>query len=130
LVKGVHLLATVSQVKGLPGWGTLGMPELSLALLTPKGLVVLTGCAHCGVEKVVEEAAGLDKRIHLLAGGFHLVTSPEADIEQVAVNLRGRWKVHSVAPGHCTGERGFLRLRKQFGERYIYAGIGEVIPLP
>jgi 7,8-dihydropterin-6-yl-methyl-4-(beta-D-ribofuranosyl)aminobenzene 5'-phosphate synthase len=125
LFKGVHLLATVSQVKG-----TLELPELSLALHTPKGLVVLTGCAHCGVEKVVEVAAGLDKRIHLVAGGFHLVASSDADIEQVAVNLRERWRVHSIAPGHCTGERGFLTLQKRFGERYIYAGIGEVIPLP
>jgi 7,8-dihydropterin-6-yl-methyl-4-(beta-D-ribofuranosyl)aminobenzene 5'-phosphate synthase len=130
LVKGMHLLATVSQAKGPAGWGTLGMPELSLAVQTPKGLVVLTGCAHCGVEKVVEKAAGLDKHIHLVAGGFHLVTSPEADIEQVAANLRERWKVHSVAPGHCTGERGFLTLRKVFGKRYVYAGVGEVIPLP
>jgi 7,8-dihydropterin-6-yl-methyl-4-(beta-D-ribofuranosyl)aminobenzene 5'-phosphate synthase len=125
LFKGVHLLATVSQVKG-----TLELPELSLAVQTPKGLVVLTGCAHCGVEKVVEEAAAIDKRIHLLAGGFHLVTASDADIEQVAANLRERWKVQSVAPGHCTGERGFLTLQKLFGEQYIYAGGGEVIPLP
>ena len=130
LFQGVHLLATLSQVKGLPGWGTLEMPELSLSLATPKGLVVLTGCAHCGVEKVVEEAAAIDQRIHLLAGGFHLVTSPQAEIEKVALNLRERWKVHSVAPGHCTGERGFLTLQKLFGERYVYAGVGEGIPLP
>jgi 7,8-dihydropterin-6-yl-methyl-4-(beta-D-ribofuranosyl)aminobenzene 5'-phosphate synthase len=125
LADGVHALATVSNVKG-----TLEMPELSLAVHTPKGLVVITGCAHCGVEKVVEEASRIDPRVHLLAGGFHLVTSTDADIEQVAVNLRERWKVSSVAPGHCTGERAFAALQKLFGDRYLYAGGGETIPLP
>jgi 7,8-dihydropterin-6-yl-methyl-4-(beta-D-ribofuranosyl)aminobenzene 5'-phosphate synthase len=125
LFRGIHLVSTVSEVKG-----TLELPELSLAVLTPKGLVVLTGCGHCGVEKVVAQATSLDKRIHLLGGGFHLVAQSEPAIEQLAVNLGQRWKVQSVAPGHCTGEQGFLTLRKQFGDRYIYAGIGEVIPLP
>jgi 7,8-dihydropterin-6-yl-methyl-4-(beta-D-ribofuranosyl)aminobenzene 5'-phosphate synthase len=125
LFKGVHLIATVSQVKG-----TLELPELSLALVTPKGLVVLTGCGHCGVEKVVEMASGLDKRVYLLAGGFHFVGRSEAEIEQVGVDLRERWKVQSVAPGHCTSEQGFRMLRKLFGDQYVYAGIGEVIPLP
>jgi 7,8-dihydropterin-6-yl-methyl-4-(beta-D-ribofuranosyl)aminobenzene 5'-phosphate synthase len=125
LIKGIHLVATVSQVVG-----TLELPELSLDIETPRGLVVLTGCGHCGVEKVLESATTIDPRIHLLAGGFHLVASPEADIERVAVNLRQRWKVHAIAPGHCTGERGFLILHKQFGDQYVYAGVGEVIPLP
>ena len=125
LAKGIHLIATVSHVKG-----TLEMPELSLVLNTPKGLAVLTGCAHCGVEKVVEQAASVDKRIHLLAGGFHLVTSTEADVERIAATLRGQWKVPTLAPGHCTREQGFLTLQKLFGEHYIYAGVGEVIPIP
>jgi 7,8-dihydropterin-6-yl-methyl-4-(beta-D-ribofuranosyl)aminobenzene 5'-phosphate synthase len=125
LVKGVDLIATVSQVKG-----TLELPELSLALQTPKGLVILTGCGHSGMEKIVAEASGLDQRIHLLAGGFHLVTSSDADIEQVGLNLRERWKVNLLAPGHCTGERAFQILQKLFGDRYLYAGSGETIPLP
>jgi 7,8-dihydropterin-6-yl-methyl-4-(beta-D-ribofuranosyl)aminobenzene 5'-phosphate synthase len=125
LVKGFRLIATVSQVKG-----TLELPELSLAVRTPKGLVVLTGCGHCGVEKVVAAASGVDRRIHLLAGGFHLVASSDADIEQVALSLRERWKVGQIAPGHCTGERAFLTLQRIFGDRYVYAGGGETIALP
>jgi 7,8-dihydropterin-6-yl-methyl-4-(beta-D-ribofuranosyl)aminobenzene 5'-phosphate synthase len=125
LFKDFHLIATVSQVTG-----TLEMPELSLAVRTPQGLVVVTGCGHCGVEKVIAEASGIDKRIHLLAGGYHLVPRSDADIEQIAMNLRERWKVDRVAPGHCTGERAFLMLQKLFGDRYIYAGSGESIPLP
>jgi hypothetical protein len=29
-----------------------------------------------------------------------------------------------VAPGHCTGEPTFTALKKAFGERYVYAGLG------
>ena len=29
-----------------------------------------------------------------------------------------------VAPGHCTGEPTFTALKKAFGDRYLYAGLG------
>jgi len=125
ITKGIHLVTTVSQVKG-----TLEMPELTLALSSPKGLVLITGCGHTGVEKIVEEASGIDRSIHLLTGGFHLLTQSERGIEQVAVNLREKWKVQTIAPGHCTGEQAFLVLRKRFGDQYLYAGIGESFPFP
>src|SRR5437868_4265253 len=87
----LHLIGPLSA-------GTLELPELSLAVQTPKGPVVLTGCGHCGVERVVESATA-SARASSLAAGFHLVAQPDADIESVAISLRQRWKVHAVAPG-------------------------------
>lgn len=40
-----------------------------------------------------------------------------------------RVHVQTVAPGHCTGEPGFLALRGTFGDRYRYAGLGESVPV-
>ena len=40
------------------------------------------------------------------------------------VALRDTFKVTYVAPGHCTGEAAFAALRKAFGDRYLYAGLG------
>jgi hypothetical protein len=34
-----------------------------------------------------------------------------------------------VAPGHCTGEPTFTALKKAFGERYVYAGLGTTLML-
>jgi hypothetical protein len=38
-------------------------------------------------------------------------------------------KVAFVAPGHCTGEPTFTALKKTFGDRYLYAGLGTTFAL-
>jgi hypothetical protein len=34
-----------------------------------------------------------------------------------------------VAPGHCTGEPTFSALKKAFGDRSLYAGLGTTLML-
>jgi 7,8-dihydropterin-6-yl-methyl-4-(beta-D-ribofuranosyl)aminobenzene 5'-phosphate synthase len=38
--------------------------------------------------------------------------------------------VETIAPGHCTGEPGFLALTEAFGDKYRYAGLGDSLELP
>ena len=38
--------------------------------------------------------------------------------------------VTEIAPGHCTGEPAFAALRRAFGDRHRYAGVGTVIDIP
>lgn len=117
----------IAQVSDAPG--TKEMKELSLAVDTPNGLVILVGCSHPGIENIVQAAAKINPKIHLVAGGFHLVTAPDETIANVAIALRDKWKVNYIAPGHCTGEPTFNALRKTFGDHYVYAGLGSVIKL-
>lgn len=116
---GIWLIALVSDVPG-----TKELKELSLALNTPDGLVLIVGCSHPGIEKIVEAAAAINPRISLIAGGFHLVAATDEIIAKVATALHDTWKVENVAPGHCTGEATFEALRQAFGDHYIYAGLG------
>ena len=124
IAPGVWAIALVSDVPG-----TLELRELSLAIDTPEGIVLLVGCSHPGIEKIVEAAAAINPKIHYVFGGFHLVNAKDEAIEKIAVSLRDTWKVENVAPGHCTGEPTFEALRKAFGDRYVYAGAGEVLEL-
>jgi 7,8-dihydropterin-6-yl-methyl-4-(beta-D-ribofuranosyl)aminobenzene 5'-phosphate synthase len=124
IAPGVHAISLVSDKPG-----TLELRELSLAVATPEGLVVLVGCSHAGIDKIVQAAAALDPRVHLVAGGFHLVVAKDSDIEGIVATLRDTLKVHYVAPGHCTGEPTFTALKKAFGERYVYAGLGTTLSL-
>jgi 7,8-dihydropterin-6-yl-methyl-4-(beta-D-ribofuranosyl)aminobenzene 5'-phosphate synthase len=117
----------IAQVSDAPG--TKEMRELSLAIDTPNGLVILVGCSHPGIENIVQAAAKINPKIHLVAGGFHLVTALDETIASVAIALRDKWKVNYIAPGHCTGEPTFNALRKTFGDHYVYAGLGAVIKL-
>jgi len=44
--------------------------EQSLIISTTKGLIVITGCAHSGIDKILNSAQNLGK-IYALMGGFH-----------------------------------------------------------
>ncbi|MFZ1972085.1 MAG: MBL fold metallo-hydrolase [Candidatus Acidiferrales bacterium] len=123
ITPNIHLIALVSDKPG-----TLEMRELSLAISTPDGLVVVVGCGHPGIERIVEAAGAINPQIHLLVGGFHLVVASDSDIEKTVTALHDRLKVEYVAPGHCTGEPAFDALKKSFGDHYLYAGLGSTLP--
>lgn len=120
-------MAIVSTVSRTPG--TLELRELSLAIRTPRGLVLLVGCSHPGIETILEASRPWGDKVQLIFGGLHLVTSADTAIARVAKALHDQWGVHRVAPGHCTGEPGFAELRRVFGTRYVYAGLGTVTRL-
>jgi 7,8-dihydropterin-6-yl-methyl-4-(beta-D-ribofuranosyl)aminobenzene 5'-phosphate synthase len=121
----IHLIALVSDKPG-----TLELRELSLAINTPEGMVIVVGCSHPGIDKIVAAAAAINPRIHVIAGGFHLVAASDADIEKIVTALHDTFKVEYVAPGHCTGEPAFTALKKAYGDRYMYAGLGTTLELP
>ena len=119
IAPGIHLIALVSDKPG-----TLELRELSLAIETPDGMVIVVGCSHPGIDRIVQAAAVIDARILLVAGGFHLVVAKDPEIASIVATLQDTYKVGYVAPGHCTGEFTFTELKKAFGERYLYAGLG------
>src|SRR5580658_3870820 len=120
----IHLIALVSDKPG-----TLELRELSLAINTPDGMVIVVGCSHPGIDKIVEAAGAINPQIHLIVGGFHLVVASDADIEKIVTALHDRFKVEYVAPGHCTGEPAFTALKQAFGDHYLYAGLGSTLAL-
>ena len=107
------------------------LKELSLVLDTTAGDVVLVGCAHSGIEKIVGVTKKLRQReVALLVGGFHLFPYGVEEVRGVAMRLRDVLHVKRVAPAHCTGHLGFQAFAEVFGERDVFAGLGERIVLP
>ena len=125
IVPGMYLIALVSDKPG-----TLELRELSLAIRTPDGLVLVVGCSHPGVEHIVQEASAIDPHINLLFGGLHQIQAPDPEVERIARVLHDQYKLDRIAPGHCTGEPEFAALKKTFGDHYLYAGVGAVVDLP
>jgi len=123
IAPGLHLILLDGP------WGVdLKVKELSLAIDTPEGIVLVVGCSHPTLEKIVEAAKSVTgKPIHLVFGGTHLLPAKPDDIERIAANLRDNFKVDFIAPVHCTGEPAFAILQKNFGDRYIYAGLGTTL---
>jgi len=125
IMPGVSLICTTSNAPG-----TMELKELSLSLRTPEGQILVVGCSHPGIEAILQKAAATERPVQLIVGGLHLVKTPEPEIESLATSLRDKWKIAKLAVGHCTSEPGFAALQKIFEERYIYAGLGTVLPLP
>jgi 7,8-dihydropterin-6-yl-methyl-4-(beta-D-ribofuranosyl)aminobenzene 5'-phosphate synthase len=99
------------------------MNEQSLALFTPRGVVLVTGCAHPGIVRIartVKERSGAE--VYLVAGGFH---RPPASAARELLELGVRY----AAPSHCTGEESTLAIKKAFGEGYIPSGAGRVLSI-
>jgi 7,8-dihydropterin-6-yl-methyl-4-(beta-D-ribofuranosyl)aminobenzene 5'-phosphate synthase len=119
IVPGITLIALVSEAPG-----TRELKELSLAINTPDGVVLVVGCSHPGIDKIVEAATTINPKIHLIAGGFHLVAASDDAISKIVAALKDTFKVEIIAPGHCTGEPTFAALKQAFGNHYIYAGLG------
>jgi len=124
IAAGMTLIALVSDAPG-----TKELKELSLAINTPAGVVLVVGCSHPGIERIVEAAAAINPKIQLIAGGFHLVAASDEVIAKAVAALKDTFKVENVAPGHCSGEPTFVALKKAFGDRYLYADLGTSLAL-
>lgn len=124
IAPGMHLIFQISDKPT-----TMELRELSLAIETPDGIVLVVGCSHPGLDKIVEAAAQINQHIHLVTGGFHLVVAKDPEIEQIVTMLHDGYKVDYVAPSHCTGEPTFTALKKAYGDHYLYAGLGTSISL-
>lgn len=122
---GFHLI----MLKG--SWGVdLDVMEISLAIDTPQGIVLIVGCSHPTIEKIVEVVSTtIDKPIHLVVGGLHLLPAKDEETQRIANVLHDNAKVGWIAPVHCTGEHAFEILKKTFGVRYLYGGLGTTITL-
>ncbi|MFO8008490.1 MAG: MBL fold metallo-hydrolase [Candidatus Brocadiia bacterium] len=126
---GARLVAVDKPVRICPGaWSTgqvrRGRVEQALALQTPDGLVVITGCAHPGVVQMVgaaREAHG--GPVALVMGGFHLRSAGREELMTVRRELEAQ-EVRCVAPCHCSGENTRKRFAQWLGHNYVRSGVG------
>ena len=104
-----------------------GIKEQSLVLRTPRGLMVITGCAHPGVVNIVRKAKEIGKdRVHLVVGGFHLGGASVSEIESIIKNFV-ELEVEKVALCHCSGDRARRLFKEHFSPNYIECGVGKKI---
>ena len=102
--------------------------DMAIFCRTPRGLVVLGGCAHSGLVNMVRHGLTLTgcTRLHGWIGGTHL---GPAGTEQQAATLKqlADFAPDFVAANHCTGFDMMVRLQSVFGDRFIPAFVGTEI---
>jgi 7,8-dihydropterin-6-yl-methyl-4-(beta-D-ribofuranosyl)aminobenzene 5'-phosphate synthase len=118
-------------VPGIFSTGVIeGLPsEQALIIETSQGPVMLVGCSHPGIIKMVETAQRQRKKdsIRLLLGGLHLLRTPPEEIRKT-VNRLQELKVAAVMPAHCTGDLATEMLLSAYG-KHLAAGVGRQIVL-
>ncbi|MFC2168418.1 MBL fold metallo-hydrolase [Acidobacteriota bacterium] len=103
--------------------------EQALILNTNQGLVVITGCAHPGIVKILKKAKlVLNKDINLVLGGFHLMGTPAAQIEDIITEFR-KLGVKKVGATHCTGDDAIQMFRDEWDENFVELGVGRKISI-
>ncbi len=108
----------------------IGMPELSVSFASEQGQIIVSGCSHTGIEKIIQEISIVKKeKILLVTGGFHLIPYGRDYIETLATRMRDKYDVEFVAPAHCSGHMAFSIFREVFGNKYRFFGLGESISL-
>lgn len=114
---------------GVFSTGQMGGPivEQALALDTPQGVVVITGCAHPGIVEMVRRAREVvPGEVTLVLGGFHLSQATAGQIDVVVASFR-ELGVNRVAPTHCTGDAAREAFAREYGNDFLDAGVGRLI---
>ena len=113
----------------LTGEMGIQIPEQSLIVNTSRGLVIVTGCSHQGIVNILKRAKEmLDRPIHLVFGGFHLLQHSEEDVEAIIQEFK-KMGVEKCGATHCTGDRAIALFKDAFGENYVRMGTGRVVEI-
>jgi len=104
-----------------------GIKEQSLIIKTPKGIILITGCAHPGIIEIIKKAKTIVREdIYMVIGGWHLSSAGEREIKGI-IEAFLRMGIQKVAPCHCTGDRAMAMFKREYGENFIKAGAGSII---
>lgn len=101
------------------------LDDLSLALATAKGLLILVGCAHAGLVNIVkhfQDRTG-ERRLFAVLGGTHLAPADPEQLKATAAFL-ARCQVERLGLSHCTGLVHSAELAQLFPGRVSFANVG------
>jgi 7,8-dihydropterin-6-yl-methyl-4-(beta-D-ribofuranosyl)aminobenzene 5'-phosphate synthase len=109
--------------------GIIPPKEHSLIAYDGSDYILVVGCSHPGIVKIVEFAERLtQKNPKLVIGGFHLIGLSDDEIAVIAEELL-KLGVQYIAPCHCTGERGREIFKEIWEDRFIDARAGSIIEI-
>lgn len=129
---GANRIEVTEFTEILPGvysTGPLGqeIEEQALILDTSDGLIVLVGCSHPGIDKMLKFAKDkLKKDVYLVVGGFHLYQKSMAFVKNLAKELKDLG-IRKVGPCHCTGSQAISIFKQEFGNDFIEVKAGSIV---
>lgn len=104
------------------------LDDQSLMLDTPKGPVLILGCAHSGMINIIHHFIEKTKqeKFHAILGGTHLDFLTPEQLEESIRSLK-KMDIEKIGVSHCTGMRAAFRLHQEFGDQFFFGGVGSVL---
>ena len=127
----VKIAGFTKLFNGVASTGELYGPpyEQSLIIKTRKGLIVVTGCSHPGVDEILKKTVELtNDKIYMVIGGFHLTGASEERLEEIVKTIL-QLKVEKVYPIHCSGENARKYFKQKLKEKYGDGHVGLTITI-
>ena len=104
--------------------------ELSLAVLTKKGLIIVSSCSHGGAVNIIKSCCRFTgmSYVYAFVGGLHLVDGEHtvSEVESFVKEMKTEYPDINIYTGHCTGELA----KKELVNRALYVQIfktGDVV---
>lgn len=101
------------------------LDDQALFIESPRGLVVVLGCAHAGVVNTLYRISDLSERqdFYAVVGGMHLINGSSERIERT-IDVFRQYDVRKIGPAHCTGVNAVARFWNVFPNRSFVCSVG------
>lgn len=105
------------------------IPEQALVVSTEKGLVVIVGCAHPGIVKMLTKIKNdFKKPIYSVLGGLHLKNYELNQIYSIAKKLKSLG-IKQIGPCHCSGDKTKKIFKEIFLSDFVEMQLGKEISI-
>ena len=143
LVPSLHVFANINRPLGQPFTDSflytkydgefvpdLFKDELFMAVVNGHKLIIFTGCAHNGVENMIQTAIDFTgiKEIEFITGGTHLNRATERQVDETIKALK-LYNIKRAAFNHCSGSNNIKKMNEELKAdvEYAYAGCSYII---
>jgi len=104
--------------------------DMAVALDTPRGLLVVLGCAHAGIINTLDHICQKFNRnqIYAVVGGTHLGPVSAAQFDATVTALK-KFDIQKFGVSHCTGQTRAAMLRNEYGKKFFFGSVGAVLEI-
>ena len=125
LFEGVDLAGRFVKLEGGKIIPDIIQDDQSIAIHTPKGLMIVLGCAHAGIINTIDyliRQSGVDQ-IYCVVGGTHIGPSGEVQLSESIKALKA-YNIQNLVPSHCTGLAAITRIKQEFEDIFQFSHVG------
>ncbi len=106
------------------------LSEQGLVIRTANGHSLITGCAHPGMEQMINKTREQFsiEQFYAVIGGFHLFRDKKNEVAQLADRLKNSG-IQKIGPCHCSGRLAKQIFKEVFQKDYLPVAAGQQFDL-